>query len=84
MAELKPCPFCGGKAIFKTTGLHTSGDNIGYDFTISCFGCDATLRAARGTAYLKLQHDGSATVTNGKCLEIAEREWNRRAEDGNT
>ena len=82
MAELKPCPFCGGKAIFKTTALHTSGDNIGYDFAISCFGCDATLRAARGTAYLKLQPDGSAIVTNGKALEIAAREWNRRAEDG--
>lgn len=82
MAELKPCPFCGGKAIFKATALQKSGDNVGYDFNIECYGCGATLREARGIAYIKLQHDGSATVTNDKSLEIAARAWNRRTEEG--
>lgn len=84
MAELKPCPFCGGKAIFKSTAIAKGGDSVGYDFEVVCGACGATRREARGTAYIKLQYDGTTTVTNGKSLEVAEREWNRRAEDGST
>lgn len=82
MAELKPCPFCGGQAFFKPTATQKSGDNLGYDFRIECAGCGATRREASGTAYIKLQYNGTPTVSNPKSIEIAEREWNRRAEDG--
>lgn len=38
--ELKPCPFCGGKADFKTKSNLSSHSEVGFDFTIKCRECD--------------------------------------------
>jgi hypothetical protein len=67
MMELKPCPFCGGKAerkrikpYRKIRGLQTWLAYVG------CISCSATTQQA--------SHDPH------KAWEYAERHWNRRAD----
>lgn len=79
--ELKACPFCGGKAVFKTAAPQKTNDSVGYEFLIGCYECGATVRDAKGTAFLKLQYDGSVTIANSKAVEVAAKAWNRRTED---
>lgn len=58
--ELKPCPFCGGKAeIYQENGT----------VSIGCSQCQC------GTAYM------SGASTTEKKIEIATRDWNRRADN---
>ena len=83
MTELKPCPFCGGKAVYMRTANYTTRDSVGYDFRIECSVCGATIPGAKDYVPFKLLGDGSVVIT-GKGLERAAEVWNRRAEDGNT
>lgn len=39
MAELKPCPFCGGKAEFKTNSSGYNNDSRIIGFGIKCNKC---------------------------------------------
>ncbi len=39
MEELKKCPFCGGKAVFKTKSDSSSHHGVGFDFQIGCEDC---------------------------------------------
>lgn len=44
MAELKPCPFCGGKGrLIKRPFSEWSGKGP-YDFTVYCYDCGAGVR----------------------------------------
>lgn len=70
MAELKPCPFCGGKAYIECWEMvpfekqYIQEENDGFYYGITCMNCDAS--------------------TGGKLSEEkAIDAWNRRAgEDG--
>ncbi len=73
MAELKPCPFCGGKgkAVEKTDCIG-HGEFVSTTF-VRCTSCGATGRKITNWEF------------KGDCLDrgwIAINEWNRRAEDG--
>lgn len=81
MAELKPCPFCGGVAGFIAKAPDTTENKAGYKFVIACTLCGATIPSTEGFAYFHLNFDGSATITSD-CLNRAAKQWNRRAEDG--
>lgn len=37
--RLKPCPFCGKKAEFRTNTTGTNGENFKYRFNIRCRNC---------------------------------------------
>lgn len=81
MVELKPCPFCRGKAGFIAKGPDITGNKVGYKFGIACTLCGATTPGADGIAYFHLNFDGSVAITSD-CLNRAAKHWNRRAEDG--
>ena len=71
VAELKPCPFCGGSAMLKVVE--------------SVFGNKTILRCTRPDCYMSYQN-GFTSWHNGDTKEHAELRlttaWNRRAEDG--
>lgn len=41
--KLKPCPFCGERAVFKTNSNFSSHHKIGFNFEIECEDCGAKL-----------------------------------------
>ena len=79
MAELKPCPFCGGEATMEQTTYGTTDmKSCRLGFTIRCVGCGATTPKCSGYiainlsgCELNLWHDDRFTAMN---------EWNTRAE----
>lgn len=80
--KLKPCPFCGGKAIFRaiSSGYNTNGGNgIGWTFDIECECCGVQLKKI-GELRLSLGKNGELVVVEDERLSVAE-EWNRRALD---
>ena len=70
--ELKPCPFCGGKA--KIVGLRAAPTI----FYVLCSECHAEI------CYSIHDDDlGSRIIIDPNCVRNAAIEaWNRRAEDG--
>lgn len=81
MDELKPCPFCGSKAILKQIAYGTTHD--GYArmcFRIECQKCGATAPRSHWEVLVALSTNTSiyyAKDDRGKAIE----EWNRRADD---
>ena len=81
MAELKPCPFCGGTDIrysLKVTGHF----DVRYHAAMYCNDCHC-YGARTLTKYVP--HDyykgRTAIEKDPEIREMAERAWNRRAED---
>ena len=68
MAELKPCPFCGGKAKIYATTTRTYPDH-GKHY---CY-CEKCL--ATGRSFSDFENDGSSVF---KAIEA----WNRRVDNG--
>lgn len=78
--ELKPCPFCGGKAKFFVKAHTERGLTRGFNFGIYCTRCDVT--TPRTNYKLEIQMDEYGNIFE----EIDERPnaieaWNRRAYD---
>ena len=70
MAELKPCPFCGGKAKrkygqYNLLGAYGTPDEDRQWFAVYYYEC--------GVSQPKREYD---------TRELADEAWNRRAEDG--
>ena len=81
MAELKHCPFCGGKAVFLTKNNRSTSSDVGFDFVIRCEKCRATTPASSDSVVFQLSDKGEIVTIDdgrGKAIEA----WNRRAEDG--
>ena len=68
MADMKPCPFCGGKARLLTRQIATNDNPIfrewKYEYIVKCNKC-------------------RASVGHYSQSETAKKAWNRRAKDGN-
>lgn len=79
MAELKPCPFCGGEA--KVSDVITFRKD---GKTIECTKCHArskyVLIDSPTLTYFGL--DESTRYTAEQAVQIVTDLWNRRAEDG--
>ena len=71
MAELKPCPFCGGEARMKYGKYNLLG----------AYGTEETARKWAGVWCVKcgIEQPIRKYVTKEQAIEA----WNRRAEDGN-
>ncbi len=78
--ELKPCPFCGGKAKFRPITSSIHGANRGFLFRIECSGCGATLPKQYELEYIFTELGGLKAVVDER--ETAIKSWNRRANDG--
>lgn len=79
--ELKPCPFCGGKAKFLVKCHTERGITRGYSFGIYCTKCDITTPKTNYTIELRLNDGGEIETTVDERL-LAIESLNRRAEDG--
>ena len=79
MAELKPCPFCGGKAEFITKTNNSSSTYVGISFAIECSKCHARHPEANEIVKFGISNNGEIVTIDdgrGKAIEA----WNRRAE----
>lgn len=83
MEELKPCPFCGGKAAIQQAGvdiMETNRDSVRFDFSIRCVNCNAAAPGAYGYISANLSRTGDLNVWHDDRTSAAEA-WNRRAKD---
>lgn len=42
MSGLKPCPFCGGEPLIKTTNIQTKAVSANF-YTVACLDCNAEI-----------------------------------------
>lgn len=75
--ELKPCPFCGGKASTLQTSTGYSGGEFSASFEIGCNECKIRFR---GTSYFVIKNGTPIVSVDG--YKEAINLWNRRANDG--
>lgn len=78
MIELKECPFCGGKAIFRTKSTITGSANVGFYFSIKCEKCGLEY-PEHGAVTLLLNEEGTVSFIKDDRYELAVR-WNSRIE----
>lgn len=79
--ELKPCPFCGGKAKFFVKTSICRGITRGNLFGIYCTACNITTPKTNYAVEFKLNDSGEIEVTQDERL-LAIEAWNRRAGNG--
>ena len=80
--ELKPCPFCGGKAMFLTITNKSSHLAVGVMFKIKCMKCGTELPKSYECEMYRDQGGGIRTGKDERTK--ATTDWNRRANDGKT
>ena len=69
--ELKPCPFCGGKAVVKATTKR----RIGFTIWCECNKC-----YARTDGYIpNIEKEDTSLASIEECKNKAIERWNRRA-----
>lgn len=74
--ELKPCPFCGGKAKVKAT----KKEHIGFTIWCACESCEC---GARTVGFCPDTNREDDTLENiERCKKRAIKAWNRRASNG--
>ena len=80
--SLKPCPFCGGKAMFLTIRNKPLHSDVGVMFKIKCMKC-GTEPPKSYECEMYMDQDGG--IRTGKDERTkATADWNRRANDGKT
>lgn len=77
MSELKPCPFCGGKAtlIQKSSGYKTNPMMLKNGFVAGCESCNIYTPAFESEIYQS--NDGEVHINSTGAEEVIEA-WNRR------
>lgn len=78
--ELKPCPFCGGKADFKTKSNLSRHWEVGFDFTIKCSECDIEIPSTYRVTLILGRGGQLNEIIDER--QKAMDDWNRRADDG--
>lgn len=77
--ELKPCPFCGGKAVFKTAEIKTGIEMIHLIFKIKCQKCESSQTREFHNIF-QLDKSGEVKILRDDRKE-AVAAWNQRAGD---
>jgi Lar family restriction alleviation protein len=79
--ELKPCPFCGGKAVFSIQKIFSldETDLLSAYIAVRCSECGLRL-PGRYRLVVKLTESGDISISNDQ--QGAADAWNRRASDG--
>lgn len=78
MIDLKPCPFCGGKAVFRETRIGKHQEYRTIDFIIECEECNASPIKENNRISFKLTECGELSALQDD-RDRAAKEWNRRA-----
>lgn len=78
MAELKPCPFCGGEAKMICLSSVNDTDGISKIFQIVCDHCDTKQDAFKISAIIR--NNGTFEFDNTGKVKAIEK-WNRRVND---
>lgn len=80
--ELKPCPFCGGKARFIAKGVESGNNTIGYNCVIECSKCGCSPYKKAHTLYVTLRENGEIELTEAGNIERKNLifMWNQRSE----
>lgn len=79
MVKLKPCPFCGGEAVFVTRSVGYGRRCAIFNFEISCKSCLAKAPEAYGSIEIYLDQNGEVAMYKDERSKAIEA-WNRRAE----
>lgn len=74
--KLKPCPFCGGKAVFQTKSNSSSNRGVGVEFEIECEECGVKL-PKRYKVEFSLTETGGINPGHDDRKRAVE-EWNQR------
>lgn len=77
MKELKPCPFCGGKAKFLVKTFSERGTTRGWLFGISCAECGVETPRSKYKIELSFESNGEVKTPIDE-REMAIEAWNRR------
>lgn len=77
--ELKPCPFCGGKAEYKIDKSYKWGTTRGWQFGIKCTNCMMELPMRDFVVTVDLESNGEIAFDKDDRKKAADM-WNRRAE----
>lgn len=78
--SLKPCPFCGGKAMFLTIRNKPLHSDVGVMFKIKCMKCGTEFPKSYECEMYMDQDGGIRTGKDERTKATAD--WNRRANDG--
>lgn len=76
--ELKPCPFCGGKANITQISHGYNHAGFNYDFELKCARCGVDF--GREESFAKVTQDGRLVITKDGYMELVKK-WNRRVEE---
>lgn len=80
MTELKPCPFCGGKAEVGRKANFKSSDRLGWEFGVRCKNCHASTPQQHYKLAIDMDLSGEIVVVVDE-REKAIAAWNRRVVD---
>ncbi len=83
MAELKPCPFCGGEAKAVVSATEYGNGAVGWRFGIECQCCPVRLTRKNYELKVKMSGTGEIETIVDERAEAAAA-WNRRPIDGPT
>ena len=80
MAELLPCPFCGGEAHFITTSNNSNHTGVGFGYIIACSKCKCTpiQKAKEMNVYLDKKGEIKITEASESVRRNMIVEWNTR------
>lgn len=84
MKELKPCPFCGGKAVFRfnTTKQTATAESFACSYQIRCSKCGTTTNKSNFEVLVVIDpNEETGAHINANSREEAVEAWNRRADD---
>ena len=77
--SLKPCPFCGNKAVFSVVETRSGGGQVSLVYTIRCNRC-VIAQTQRAHTDIRLSEAGEIVLIDDQRDEVAEL-WNRRADE---
>ena len=77
MSELKPCPFCGGKAFFSAKCFSEKGITRVWQFGICCAKCGVETPRSDYKIELSFESNGEVKTPIDE-REMALEAWNRR------
>ena len=80
MAELLPCPFCGGTAHFITRNNKSNHSGVGFSYIIMCSNCKCTPIQQERAMHLWLDNSGQVRMTDASEIVMQNTidEWNTR------